>query len=234
MTFLGRKLGTADRFESFMHAACKHLVRKWLLQDTPRLTSKAVIPQGVISISRHVENLNSRKIDSEPVREFRTGHDGHHDVGQQEVDPAAMVTGETQCVSATGGDEDLVTSVAQNFRGHLAHRRIILDKQDRFAPGTEVECFLHGVRMRRLRNPRQERIKGAPRTHFAFDPDIAAALLRDAVNGGEPEAGAFAFFFRRKKWLENTRTRFRVHAVSRVANQEGDVLSQLEEWLWLS
>src|ERR1700736_4258110 len=69
---------------------------------------------------------------------------------------------------------------------------------------------------------------------LAFRPNIAAALFHDAVNGGKAEAGTFPLFFRCEKWFEDARTRFRVHAMSRISNDDRNVLTRREECLWFS
>src|SRR5260221_3365201 len=69
---------------------------------------------------------------------------------------------------------------------------------------------------------------------LAFNPNIATALFHNAVNGGKAEAGAFAFFFRRKEWFKDACSRFRIHSVSRVANNDRDVFTEREECLRFS
>jgi len=86
----------------------------------------------------------------------------------------------------------------------------------------------------RLWNARQERVEGAPAARFAFNPDITAALLHNAVNGSETEASAFPRLLGCEKGFEDARTRFRVHSMSRISNHDRDVFSFREEWLWLA
>jgi hypothetical protein len=48
--------------------------------------------------------------------------------------------------------------------------------------------------------------------------DVASALLDDAVDGGESEAGAFAFFFGGEERFEDAGLGFAVHALAVVAD----------------
>src|SRR5438094_3289618 len=55
--------------------------------------------------------------------------------------------------------------------------------------------------------------------------NVAATLIHDSVNGGQPEAGSFAFFFRREEWFENLVLDFLWYAGSRVRNREHHIIA---------
>ena len=96
---------------------------------------------------------------------------------------------------AAGRLEHLEAVAAQDGRGERAHRLVVLDEQDRLRGPAGS-----GGRRRRRRGRRlalgfgARQIDGergaAPR--LAVDPDVAAGLRDDAVDGGEAEAGAAA------------------------------------------
>src|SRR6266849_7982609 len=59
---------------------------------------------------------------------------------------------------------------------------------------------------------------------LAVDPDIAAALLDNAIHGREAQASSLRTLSG-KKWLEDVRLRFRVHARTGVADGKHDVFA---------
>ena len=52
------------------------------------------------------------------------------------------------------------------------------------------------------------------RSLFAVDPDVAAALLDDSVDGGQTQARALAALLGGEERLEDVLPRVRVHAVA--------------------
>ena len=70
-------------------------------------------------------------------------------------------------------------------------------------------------------------LKVAPLARLAVDPDVAAALLDDAVDGGEPEPGALALFLGREERLEQPLLRLVVHADPAVADRQHHVRTRL-------
>src|SRR3972149_585884 len=73
----------------------------------------------------------------------------------------------------------------------------------------------HGSRRRRAgpgpTGPRQVDLEGRAVAGLAVDPDVALALLHDAVDGREAEAGALRLALRREEGLEDARLRLGVH-----------------------
>jgi len=65
--------------------------------------------------------------------------------------------------------------------------------------------------------------EGSALTKFAVDPDEAATLLDDAVDGGKTESSALPFFLGGEKGFEDVRLRFRVHAGATIADGKLDV-----------
>lgn len=64
--------------------------------------------------------------------------------------------------------------------------------------------------------------EGSSLPGFTANLDVAAALLDDAVDGGETEAGTVAAFLGGEKRLENTGESGIVHAAAGVADGEND------------
>ncbi len=171
-------------------------MRKRLLQDSHRSPAHAMLLDGIIGVSRHVQGMYLRKQGKELTREFRTRHARHNDVREQQVQSPFVLGGNAQRVRTAGRRQDTVTRAEQNFRSHSPHSRIIFDQKYRLATRAEVERFLDHLRFNGPRNARQERLERAPCADFTFRPDIAAALLYNSVDRREPEPRSLPFFFR--------------------------------------
>ena len=65
--------------------------------------------------------------------------------------------------------------------------------------------------------PREIDRDGRASTDLAVDPDVAAALLDDAVDGRHPEPGSLVHRLRREERLEDAPSRLFVHPASGVA-----------------
>src|SRR5229473_7837016 len=66
--------------------------------------------------------------------------------------------------------------------------------------------------------------KGCAAPRLARDRDVAAALLHDAVDDRQAEAGALALFLGREERLEEPGARLLVHALAGVADAQPRVL----------
>ena len=67
---------------------------------------------------------------------------------------------------------------------------------------------------------RQANLDRGPGAGRAGNPDVAAALLHDAINGRQAEAGAFADWLRREERLEHPRARRLVHPCAGVRHRQ--------------
>src|SRR6185295_12402303 len=70
--------------------------------------------------------------------------------------------------------------------------------------------------------------EGGAASFAAFDADAASGLAHDAVDGREPEAGAFANFFGGEEGFEDVRARGLGNAGAGVAYGEDDVVAGRE------
>src|SRR5271157_5966762 len=64
---------------------------------------------------------------------------------------------------------------------------------------------------------------------LAFGEYVSVALLDDAVDGGEAEAGAFSLFLGGKEGLKDAGFGFLVHAVAGIGNRDHGVASRLDK-----
>src|SRR5690606_39338727 len=77
-------------------------------------------------------------------------------------------------------------------------------------------------------DPRQVDLEGRPLPRLAVDPDVAATLLHDPVDGAEAEPGPLPLLLRGEERLEDSLPRALVHPGTGVADDEDDVGAGLE------
>src|SRR5207244_7670998 len=76
------------------------------------------------------------------------------------------------------------------------------------------------------RHPREVDLHRRAAPRLAVDPDVAAALLDDSVNGREPEPRAFPYFLGGEERLEEVRLRGLIHAHAGVRHHEAGVVAR--------
>ena len=87
----------------------------------------------------------------------------------------------------------------------------------------------HCPSFRQLRRlGRQKDRQARPDTDFATDLDLAAALLNDPMNDGQPESGSLADFFGREKGLEDLGDYLVGHAVTCIRDRDVHIATWLQ------
>src|ERR1035441_8002544 len=126
-----------------------------------------------------------------------------------------------------GGGNYAIAAGFQHRRHQMADGLIVLHYEDGFAAvmrrgraGGPV-----GGRRRRIGGAGEVDGKRAAIAGLAGHPDMSSALLDDAVNGGESQAGAAADFLGSEEGLEDMALGFLVHALTGIADGEADALS---------
>ena len=149
---------------------------------------------------------------------------GHDDVGDDQVDGVGVAGGEGEGGIAVGGFEDAVAAGFQSFANQLADGVFVFDEEDGFGSAGGGEGNGSGaVGFGGLVDAGEINGEDGAAAELALHEDVAAALLDDAVDGGESEAGAFAFFLGGEERLEDAGLGFAVHALAGVADGDHDV-----------
>src|SRR5712671_6784740 len=141
-----------------------------------------------------------------------------------------MAGGKGEGGVAVGGFENAIAAGGQSFADELTDGLFIFDEEDGFRSvgGAERNCCgAKGVAG--FVDTREINGEGAAVAGFALNKDIASALLDDAVDGGQAEAGSFAFFFGSKEGLEDAGLGVAVHAFAGVADGNHDVGAVFDE-----
>ena len=128
--------------------------------------------------------------------------------------------------SEGGSLEEGVAVLAQDPGGELQHGGLVLDNEDRFSAawgvgGGDRRC----CRGRRVGGGEGES-EGRADAFLGVDAHTATSLGDDAVDGGQPEAGALALRFGREEWFEDVSGDVRAHAGSGIADRELDVVTR--------
>jgi len=75
-------------------------------------------------------------------------------------------------------------------------------------------------------------LKGCAVSGFAVDEDVSGALLDDAVNGSQAQAGSLALFLGGEERLEDARHGGFVHAGAGIADGKQNIVSRGMFWCW--
>ena len=120
---------------------------------------------------------------------------------------------------------DVVPGACEDLSGEVAHGGLVFDKQDA-ALGDSLQGGGHdgdgSVRVFAL-HPRQVDLEAGASPGLGVDPDVAAGLADDPVDGGESEAGASAGGLGREEWFEEPEAGGAVHPDAGVGDGEHDV-----------
>src|SRR5882724_2357883 len=107
-----------------------------------------------------------------------------------------MCPGEIDRVASVADGMDVVAVPGQHSLDEIPDRVLVFDVKDGFVADRVTMCrACPRARALVLIGARQIDLERRAVTDFAVHPDVAAALLDDAVHGGEAEAGAFALWF---------------------------------------
>src|SRR6185436_14062558 len=110
--------------------------------------------------------------------------------------------------------EEMIAAVFERPAGQVPQAVIVFDDEDRFRPGRQIEMLGHlGFRARdAVHDAGKVDLEARAFARLAVHPDISTALLDDAVDGRQPEAGSLAGPFRREERLEDVMARLEGHA----------------------
>ena len=162
---------------------------------------------GFGRVAGHVDHLEGGLRGGQPPEQLRTAHARHDDVSDEQIDLAAMLGEDRFRVRPAGGVDHAVArharaAAARAARTPASSSTSSTSSSPRAGGATSIGGALWS--MTRLARGRYT-VKDAPRPGFAVRPDIARALLDDAVDGREAEAGALARLLGREEGFEQMR-----------------------------
>src|SRR5690242_2665469 len=110
------------------------------------------------------------------------------------------------------------------FPSHFAKRGGVLGQQNSFASLVDLSLGLRRYGwLNRLVDAREIYFKDGALIQFTVDPDVATALLYDAVNCRQAKAGALSEFFCCEKGIKDTRHGVVVHSTTCIFDTKSDV-----------
>src|SRR5260221_10048254 len=162
--------------------------------------------------------------------QFAAADAGHHDVGDKNVDVFLEVLGDAEAALAIFSFEHLVTTRGQGYAHQFADGFLVFHQQDGFASAYFALLDFGGFQLfGGFFHARQINMESRARSGLAFGENVSIALLDDAVNGREAEAGAFSLFLGGKERFKDAGLSFLVHAVAGIGNRNYGIASGLDE-----
>ena len=178
----------SDRSVEHLAHLARELGRRVGLLDE-RIELAAASSDRFAGVTGHEEHSHTREPAEDPLGEVEPVHLRHDQIGEQEVDRPVVVLGQPEgCLGAFGGEHGVAVA-AQDAGSQHAHGLLVLGDQDRLGARRrdELERRL-GLGGPSASEAGQVDLE-ARACRFAVDPDVAAALLDDPVDGRESEAG---------------------------------------------
>src|SRR5882757_6228855 len=179
---------------------------------------------GVLAVAGHEDNRDARMLALKLHSEFLASHSRHHHIGDEQIDLAAMFSGNGDGFLAVFRFDHLVAAGFQKFAGNFTNVLLVLGQKHGFRSGGNFRRRLWRADMHfRLVYTRKINFERRAFAEFAVDPNETAALLDDAVYGGQSKTRAFSFFLGSKERLEDVRLGFFVHAGAGVGDVQQNV-----------
>ena len=179
---------------------------------------------GPLGVPRHEQHLERRLAGPQPLDQLAPAHLGHDHIGQDQIDRPLASSTMPERVGAVARLD------APYTRGARAAAAPSSAPRPRPPPAASSRSRPAGSGgppgVRGERRPvmaRQEDGESGALARRALDRDVPAALLHDAVDRGQAEAGALAGLLGGEEGLEDPRLRRHVHADAGVAHGEHDV-----------
>ncbi len=215
--------------EDFADFAGEVLQGEGLLQESFFAVGGKRAGESVFGVAGKIKDLGARACWQKLLNEFVAAHAGHDDVGNDEVDGLGVSGGQGKSGVAVGGFENVVAARLERLANELANGLFVFNEENGFSSADGGERSGSGKSFGGLIDAREINSEDGAAAELALNEDVAAALLDDAVDGGEPEAGTFAFFLGGEERLEDAGLGFAVHTLAGVADGNHDVGSVLDE-----
>ncbi len=144
-----------------------------------------MLANRVFRVAGHVQNLDRRIALHQVARQLTAIYARHNHVGEQQADIHCMLFRHGQSGARIRGNEHRVTTGSENGTRELAHLAVIFHQEDGLGStnsrSREGLCDCGGLIG--LGGLRQIDFECSPVAHFAVNPNVAAALFHDAVDG---------------------------------------------------
>src|SRR5947208_13893629 len=184
-----------DTVKHVAHLARQGFCSEWLLQERHPCGEDAVMNNGVVGVTRDVQHLHFGTQCEQTLSELTTAHLLEDHVGEQQVDLALMAFAHQQRFAAMPRLQHVISVFVQNLPHQGAHSVFILNEHDGLAAAAGRLHRLRRSELSRRIDSWQIYLECRADANFAVDPNVATALLDDAIHRGESQASALANFF---------------------------------------
>ena len=181
-----------------------------------------------VGITRHVEHFHSRLARKQLFCQHPAVHTRHDDIGKQEIKFSSEACGQFQGLFTVLCRQHTESAAFKKGLRQLSQGIGVLHQKN----GFRAAQFFSGVGYRRIYYQLTHmlgeiNLKGRTLPQRTVHPNIAVALLNDAVHRGKPQPRTFAPLLGGEKGFKDVRERSSVHARPRVGHRQYHVASNL-------
>ncbi len=189
-----------------------------LLQKVQFRLQFEILAHDVGAVTAGENDFEIGPLKPQPLRQFAAIHvAGHHEVGEEQIDIRFVLLPDHSGIVAAAGLQNPVSMFLKNAGDEFAHGALILDEQNSFRAAAHTDQRRRFFRLDFFRaDVRNINAKGRAFANGAFNFNPTLMLLDDAVNGGQPKAGAFADVFGGEKRFKNALKIFRFNPAAGI------------------
>jgi hypothetical protein len=181
--------------EHLAHLAGQGGRREGLLEKRRSRIKDAEMGDRVVCVDGHVEHFNVRSKALDHIGQGPPVHVRHHNIGEKEMDRTVPPLGEAERVLGILTFQHYVSLAREDVVRQGAKVDVVFDEQDDLGPSPRCPLRDPGRSPPGDPGPGQVDVEGRPAPRLALDRDVPAALVDDAVRGGEAEPRALAAGF---------------------------------------
>src|SRR5450759_141372 len=199
-----------------------------LLEECDAGLDDPVAHHGVVRVAAHVEDSDAGVVLHDPLDQLAAAHLGHHDIRDDELNFAGVHAGRLERLGSVPGLDHPVAGRLERDLYDAPYGVLVLDDEDGLGSARHrAERRAGAAASPRPGLRREDHRERRALAGFARDRDVAAALLHDAEDRREPEAGSLAHSLRREEGFEEMGLDLRGDADARVRDRDCDLRTQL-------
>ena len=171
-------------------------------EEMTRALRTHVAQQRIVGVTAHEQNLETRALLAQAVRQIAAAHVRHDHIGGQEIDVRRAIVNQAKRFGSIAGGHHGEPVVAKTASQEMSNRLLVLDEENRLRTArTDVSRRRRSDRVCLVDEWKRDR-KSRPFALLTVHFDIPAALLHEAVHHGETESRPLADSLRREEGLD--------------------------------
>src|SRR5260370_32468413 len=164
---------------------------------------------------------------AERSSETPAAHLRHHQVGKKEIDRSAAIFAEQALrVIAIGRFDHFITEAAKHAHGNMSNTNVVFENENGFGAAARfLASYFFICGRRRRRHARKIDLHGRAFSLLAFNAQMSAALMNNAVTSCEAESASLLIGFGGEQWVEEMRFRLLAHSNSGIRDVNQNILA---------